>query len=104
VDTDSLVLHVEIFAWIVLYGVSIAIAAAQDQEAQINWKALKEDGIKAWNPGPHCSKIHWKSILPYFIVVLLKVFSHYHSLLETVLWVLVFWVLTWLLVFCVRKQ
>jgi hypothetical protein len=101
---NSLIFYVVIFAWIVLYGVSIVIAAAQSQESPINWKALEEDGVKAWNQEPHCSKITWRSILPYFISVVPTFFPPYHGILDTVLYILFFLILTRILVWSARKQ
>jgi hypothetical protein len=97
---NSLVFLVMIFFWIVLYGISIVIAAIEYEEQQINWKVLKKDGVKTFLR----SKITWKSIFPYCVVLLPQLFPPYHSILDTAMWFLFFLILTKILVSCVRNQ
>ena len=122
-DKNSLVFPVLIFAWIVLYGISIALAAILDsavtaardttkaaaKELHINWKVLEKDAIKAWNQKPHrpmvsCWFISFLRYLPYFISVVPEFFPPYHGILDTALYILSFLILTRVMVWSVRKQ
>lgn len=73
--------------WLVLYGVSVVMAAVRD---------------------PSQKKVHWKLVLPYMVGIVpafsLMFFWENHGLLDTALFVLTSLILTWILIFAVRKQ
>jgi hypothetical protein len=78
------VFHVKIFAWVLLYGFSLAIAADQK---------------------PTHSKINWKSVFPYCVALMPLFFRPVdHGLSDAILSFLFFIIITWVLVFFGKKQ